>query len=146
MFFSFSFPLEEKLDFAELTMQLKRINRFLKKADLNSNTRVMGIQLLTPDNMDLLLPPSDYYLRFVFFNPQKETQKKLNLLYSIGDDDKIYRKLRHDVCCFSFIASLPLHSVVFSEDGKNLNVLFELDDSHFERINLYVKMLFANFQ
>lgn len=147
MFFSFSFPLEESANISEIQTRIKRINRFfLRKADLTSNTRAFGIQLLAPFNRELPPNAKDYYLLFKFFNPSRQRQKKLELFYSIGNDEELIKSLELDVYCLSRISSFSLEKVSFSCDTHNLNIAIEFDDAYFSDLQSYLKMLFNDFR
>ncbi len=141
MFFSLTFPLEEEVNFSKLDARIKRINRFFRlKANLCGKSRAFGVQLLLPSE-DLEKDFSNYYIIFKFFNPHREPQKKLELMYSIGNDKSLYLKLRLDVCTLSFIASLPLNSVTFSHDKHNLNISIDFSDEHQKSVKSYIDML-----
>lgn len=141
MFFSFAFPLEEGVNFSKLDASINRINRFFRlKAILCGKFRAFGVQLLLPsENSEKDF--SDYYIVFKFFNAHREPQKKLELMYSIGNDKSLYSKLRLDVCTLSFIASLPLNSVTFSHDEHNLNISLDFPDEHQNTVQSYIDML-----
>lgn len=147
MFFSFSFPLSKEVNTADFRTRIKRINHFFQqKADLSGNSRAFGVQLLVPSSIVTPEDSHDYYLCFKFFNERKEPQKKLQLLYGIGSNKKLYDKLQLDACCLSRISSLELQWVEFSYDKANLNISVEFSDEYNSLIQAHIDMLFQNFK
>ena len=106
----------------------------------------MLLELLVPFNKELPPNAEDYYLLFKFFNPARQRQKKLELFYSIGNNEELIKNLELDVYCLSRISSFSLEKVIFSCDTYNLNIAIEFNDTYFSTLQAYLEMLFNDFR
>lgn len=126
MLFTFSFPIAENANVADLRIRIKRINRFfLMRADLSGNSRSFGIQCLEPNSIGLkdylkddFSDNNNYYLYCNFFNPYRQQQKKLDLFVNLGDKKEVVDDILFEVYSVGNISGLPLKQVSFSYISK----------------------------
>lgn len=155
MLVTFSFPIVENANLAELRTRIKRINRFfLMKADLSGNSRSFGIECLAPNNVGLkdylkddFSDNKNYYLYCKFFNAYKQKQKKLELFVNLGDKKEVIEDMLFEVYSAGNISSLPLKQVIFSYISKEsrLKISVEPVKEYETKFRSFLEMLANDF-